>query len=1018
MTNPFMRVDISQNSRDFQPVVLEPGLPLLDRSNSNGQTLRKWLGTLVAEPERTGDRVAFYARDDESRRIDSVFCVPITEKDLAGELSKDFRELQQRIGSVKAQSATEQLIYRAVSEQIRGLADENSVRDRRICLFKFRDGRNKLHLVWAPGYRRRDNEPATPLVCTNPTCSHLFLQRGDSIQKCHICQAVGRASNVEKQPHRYISTLGRLVACACLVALGFGGTLWWRKQPENQNIAKQPDQTVLPASKQEPGKLVSLRLISGQGASMTIPLGAEFSEWKVEGVANDGTATDVSKAVTLVVDNDPANSALTNSLLRPSKDQGLDREGDQGMVSVVIRGGCIVGINPGESTVHAVYGGLRTESGLKVDVTRNLDVDEIRVIPASVNLVVGECVSLKAIGFKSGNSIGDITSRGEVDWQTADETCVAVDGPQITAGKAGLTKLTAVIGSLTSKPIKASVVDSDPAENAHTNTGPLTVEPSRLRMKAGEVLKLGHEISIKRQSTDFSESCDVVVAANRSVIYDDASRILRATSPGHSRITFIVRDQSATLDVEVEPHAVPAADSNIIIEPSNGKLAVGEKMSLRTFIVTPDGTRIPMDAALTSNAPDAATISGAVVQGVAPGEVTVQAMIPGIDQAGRAMFTVEHVEFDRLAFNPASLTVAIGQRKSFEVFGVTATSRVRLGEDPKLELIGVGADEDSGSDLSGSASCEIFGLFPGKGAVIASWNGKLKQKMPVTVELDRILELVILPNDMTVAESESVDYQIMARREGRLQPLEDVDGVELTVDNPEIAAEKDLRVSAIKPGKTQVVAKYGNLRTVAELTVTQRSRSVETAALPKGLRFLSDILQIELGDSAGQVQVVRVLSDGREENVDGHVTLKVRGSQDVVEVEPTTDGALIHPKKVGNTRLEASLGNLRAQRPFFVEVLPQTPRQPELRARPESLRILVGETKQFRRAVILPVSSGRPIPVPFTVTATPNKFIEVGSDGSIRGLAAGTAVVTITADDPEEKYAGIENSAIVEVVEP
>ena len=203
MTDPFMRVDVSQASRDFQPVALEPGLPLLDRSNSNGQTLRKWLGALVAEPERVGDRVGYYVRDDESRRIDSVFCVPVSEKDLAGELAKEFKELQQRIVASKPQSTNEQLIHRVVSEQIRGLADENNARDRRTCLFKFRDGKNKLHLVWAPGYRRRDNEPAAPLVCTNPTCSHLFLQRRDSGAKCPVCQAIRQETTDKRNRPRF-----------------------------------------------------------------------------------------------------------------------------------------------------------------------------------------------------------------------------------------------------------------------------------------------------------------------------------------------------------------------------------------------------------------------------------------------------------------------------------------------------------------------------------------------------------------------------------------------------------------------------------------------------------------------------------------------------------------------------------------------------------------------------------------------------------------------------------------------
>src|SRR5579871_6747248 len=165
MTDPFMRVDVSQGSRDFQPVALEPGLPLLDRSNSNGQTLRKWLGSFIAEPERNGDHVGFYVRDDEGRRIDSVFCIPVSDKDLTGELAGDFKELQRRIAAASPQSPNEQLLHRIVNEQIRQLSDEAHARDRRAALFKFRDGKNKLHLVWSPGYRRRDAEPASPLIC-------------------------------------------------------------------------------------------------------------------------------------------------------------------------------------------------------------------------------------------------------------------------------------------------------------------------------------------------------------------------------------------------------------------------------------------------------------------------------------------------------------------------------------------------------------------------------------------------------------------------------------------------------------------------------------------------------------------------------------------------------------------------------------------------------------------------------------------------------------------------------------
>ena len=50
------------------------------------------------------------------------------------------------------------------------------------------------------------------------------------------------------------------------------------------------------------------------------------------------------------------------------------------------------------------------------------------------------------------------------------------------------------------------------------------------------------------------------------------------------------------------------------------------------------------------------------------------------------MFVVEQVEIERLAFSPAALSLAVGQRKSFEVYAVTPRGRRRLGDDPDLKL--------------------------------------------------------------------------------------------------------------------------------------------------------------------------------------------------------------------------------------------------------------------------------------------------------------------------------------------
>lgn len=1629
MTDPFMRVDLSQASRDFQPVALEPGLPMLDRSNANGQTLRNWLGAFVAEPERIGDRVSFYVRDDESRRIDSVFCVPVAEKDLTGDLAKEFKELLRRIETAKPQSSNEQLIHKVASEQLRHLADENNARDRRLSLFKFRDGKNKLHLVWVPGFKRRDNEPAAPLICTNPVCSHLFLQRRDTGAKCPVCQAIRTESKGDTRKRGGGGWLGKLLAFLLFVALGVGGTLWWQQQqalkpngrdgkvvanapltvepaewtgpigsqvqfvitrhdkgqsevvtssaavtvsnpkivsvkpyenvgkalnsgkaevtffvgalsaqatvtvepkqvpsklivqpdkldlgvgttaqlkligefaegrqadltedpdvewvaphdakffvhqghvegeepgtgvltvryrsadpakspsatvevavrdlqykslriaaepkspiigrpakihvvavteagtelpvdeskdltlevapaerasvqgselmplvegdvtltakfrgltqaldlklakssdaprdlevspkslelkvgevsrlsilsaqpksvqlkaslpdivevaddgsvigrgvgksdieisdggtpvkitatvtaadwksielvptrvqvlsdevaavkvfgndgstraelagdqvtwttlprpeflefnkaalqlkglkptddhserltaryksleatteievispplvvtlspegsleipvgqkralvvkaqtggsapvdvapdrvewilsseagfeikngeihakaenaqtrltakyqsatsneirvssvasppltlqasanPSSLSVgevgvvkatatgpggavtlsedalsfsssdpqivqvveatgaframsagtatirvahpsAKQPAEATITVTQPKPevaAKPASLRLVTSQGNSLKMPVGAEFADWKVEAVDDKGAVTDVSNQATLVVEGDATKATLSSLLEQAAKELQLDVKGDPKESATVIRDGRIVGVAPGKSVVHAVYGGIRTKLGLDVEVTSSLDVDEIWIAPAIANLIVGESIGLQAIGYKSGKSVGDITSRVELHWKADKDGPVQVEGPQVVAKAAGTAEITASIGAVVSKPASITVTNTDAGGSTPTAVGRLIVNPSRLRMKTGEVARLGQEITVKRQNSDFSDSCEVAPPPNDVISYNSSSRMLQANAPGRSRITFIVRDQTASLDIEVDPEVVPSANSSIVIEPSTGRLAIGERLDLRTFIVTADGKRSPVTAALRSSNPDIAAISGSAIQGMAPGEFTVEARVSGIDQPGKANFIVEQTEFERLAFSPASLDLAVGQRKPFEVYGVTSRGRVRLGDDTNLKL--------SVSDTDGSivelspASRQLLGLRPGKASVAASWKGGLAQSLPVTVHADSISELVIQPDTASVAEGDNIDFQVFARRSGRLQPLQNIDGVELSVSDPVIATphESELRVTGLKAGKTQVTARYGTRRAVAQLTVVPRTTPTAPAASAERLRFLTHFRQMDLGYPGDPVRVVRVLSDGTEEDVGHLVTLTVRDPQDVVQLEQTPSGPVVRPRKVGQTQIDATLGNLRSERPFLVEVAAQIPRNNELRARPSSLQIGIGETAQFLRADVIPAAGGNPIAVPFTVTATPNKFVKILPDNSIQGLAVGTAVVTLTANDPEGKFTGLATSATVDVVDP
>jgi hypothetical protein len=288
------------------------------------------------------------------------------------------------------------------------------------------------------------------------------------------------------------------------------------------------------------------------------------------------------------------------------------------------------------------------------------------------------------------------------------------------------------------------------------------------------------------------------------------------------------------------------------------------------------------------------------------------------------------------------------------------------------------------------------------------------------VKGDPIRELVIQPDDVTVAEGEAIEFQVFAKRGERLQPLQTIDGLQLLVANPVIAnADKlDLRVTGLKKGKTQVAAKFGSRRALAQLTVSPPVKPPPPPAAPVGLRFIPDLFRLEIGTPGDSIRVVQVNSDGTQEDVDHLVQLEPREPKDVIEIESSASGPVVRPRRIGQTQIDATLGTLKTDKPLLIDVAEAFPDQAQLRVLPPGLQLEVGQTGRFARVEVMPPNGRSPVRVPFKVTATPNQNFEVLPDGSIRALLPGQAVCNLTADDPSGKFEGLTTSATVEVTDP
>ena len=178
-------------------------------------------------------------------------------------------------------------------------------------------------------------------------------------------------------------------------------------------------------------------------------------------------------------------------------------------------------------------------------MTEKLDIDEIRLTPDAAKLPRGETISLAAVGYKKGKSVGDITGRGGVAWQSSKPEIVQANGPTLTAAALGQSSITAKFGSIVSQPAKIDVVDT-PAES-------LAVKPETIRLRVGESVRLGADVSIMRGKADVSSEAEVTPASEDVVRYAPETRSLVGVSPGQSSVSVGVGKEMIDLPVEVLP---------------------------------------------------------------------------------------------------------------------------------------------------------------------------------------------------------------------------------------------------------------------------------------------------------------------------------------------------------------------------------------------------------------------------------------------------------------------------------
>jgi len=784
----------------------------------------------------------------------------------------------------------------------------------------------------------------------------------------------------------------------------------------------------------DPDKPSNVTFVADDGTSVTMPVGAEFEDFEVVVEYPDGFTRVVTKKAVLRTSKPAETAAVTASA------------------------GRLVGIRPGEAKVIAEFEGVRSREPLSVLVTADVDVDQLKIQPHEAELLPNERISLKVIGYKDGKSVGNITGLGGFTFASSNQQAAYVDGNTLTSLALGRTTITATLGNITSEPAVIDVVSSIDDE--------LAIEPRRIELYAGESRRVGVDVLVYRGDLEVSRNCYVTPALSSVVRYDPQTQSLVGITPGASTaVTFSIGNKLVDLIVDVVGTAA-RFDGEIVVEPSAGNLAVGQALPLRAYVLMPDGSRIDRtDAAIfASSDSSAVTILGNRACAMGTGQAQVTASLPGTTASGSAHVTVNSNPITDIMVEPPRLAMSTGDRVRLQIFGSAASGTHEMFPQGELTVT-PGGPNPTVIQISGAG--DVSALAPGQAEVAVNWQGQLGRQVPVSVVDNPWTDLRIEPGSATVTPGQGMVYQVTATRGGQRRVLTAADGVQLHVDNQNVArvAPGDMAAVGIAPGRAVIVAQLAGQTAEAALNVTSSEQVVvggtvpyvdvhdhgygtyhitddwhtrlfgdgtvvdstvvdviDTHVIPPGevvdLRFVPEVLRLAANSPPTSVRVVEVYADGRQgRDVTNDPALQLLQPPNTVTVDKTAAGAIITPVGSGEARVGAKLGDLTAS-PLLVQVGEGglVAAMGRVVVTPNPLVIWSGQTGTFSSVLVDPGGGMPLVPVDFTVTAPAGQgIITVEGSRQVRGLSNGTTQAIVSVVDPSGVYTGLSTSATVQV---
>ncbi|MCY2987395.1 MAG: hypothetical protein NTY19_05955 [Planctomycetota bacterium] len=725
---------------------------------------------------------------------------------------------------------------------------------------------------------------------------------------------------------------------------------------------------------------------------IVIPVRASFGDFRVEAAFSNGPVQNVTGQATLSYECD-----------------------DPKLPPVSIQDGQITGQRLGKALIQAEYQGIKSTQGLPVEVG-DPELTEIKIVPDTVALVVNRedlrTTGLRAEGFTGRGAdrraLGDITARPGLAWTTNAPEIVQVTGPQVTALSSGEALVTAKAGGVSAQ----AKVTSNKTDGLTQGFGIL--HPDELHLRVGETKWIGKDITYSERGLNLSDKLEVESSAPGIVRYHRENRSVEGVLAGTANLLVNTGTGIMRLPVIVEGNSPPSA-GRVVIEPNSGTLGVGQPLDLRVILITDPGDRIDQtsSAVVQSDSAERLAVSGTRIQGVTPGTSQVTAKLPGLEEPGRATFTIEADPLTKLEVSPPALKLAQGDTASLRITGIGSRGRRELSAHPQLKLDVVG-ENPSAIEVRGPDS--IRGVALGKATIRVGWSDSAAPPVEVPVEICDCpsQDLVLEPKEATVEQGTKMGFAVTTRRGDRTVMLAAADGVELrTADSGIAEPGEGLTVTGISAGTTEVTAFLGPRRAAARLTVVPRATKPPDEPII-GLRFLPDVLTLQLGVPGAPVRLVRGTAAGSPEDVLSQAEIDIADTS-VAKLKQTAEGKIFEAEKVGQTEATAKCKGLTTRRPLQIVVVDPPAR---LDVRPDPLPLRVGDTDQFRRVQIVPLGGGTPTDVDYRVTSKDPRIVRVEGDKQLHAVAPGETIVTVAPVLPGGRFANATADVTVQVTQP